>query len=492
MANPAAMRQMLVRMGLSNDGSAYAVDIQGLDELSEFSMMQDEQVVLFCKVLRRPGGTNVAGVNHPGFPVSMRAEDNLKSMCYWLRIKDCTQRPVTPPDVTMDGVRALIGYRDMVKAEVEPELPIISGSDWPKNIEAVEEYLRGCRGCTGVPLIYVVRPNEQVPAVGDDPEANYESLDDQLIARAPIYDPPVGAAEAQLNIKYLADRATVWTKMVKLSEDKEWWSYVRPGRTRRDGRLAFLGLKNHFLGASHVDNMAGRAERRLRDASYSGERRRWNFEKYVRCHIDQHAVLEGLVEHGYTGIDDRSKVRYLMDGIKTDKLDAVKTTVIADPQLRTDFDGTVGLYKDFIEQSKTLGSPNLESDMKVSSVGTDGIGGSSDVQPDMSIEDRYYTYKEYRDLSPAKKAGLKRKRSARGHKSGDGAKKQHPKGNGNGTSKSLTKKTVSKMIVSALKEITLDDKESDDADSNDDSSVEVTRNDIKKALGAKRRKNRQG
>lgn len=488
MANPAAMRQMLVRMGLSNEGAAYAVDTQGLDELPEFTMMQDEQVVLFCKVLRRPGGTNGDGNNHPGFPVSMRAEDNLKSLCYLLRIMECTQRTLLPADITVEGVRALIGYREMVKAEVEPDLPVITGSDWPKNIEAIEEFLRGCRGCTGVPLIYVIRSNEQVPDSDDDPGTNYESLDDQLIARAPIYDPADGDDEPQLNMKYLADRATVWTKMVKLSEDKEWWSYVRPGRTRRDGRLAFLGLKNHFLGASHVDNMAGRAERRLRDASYSGERRRWNFEKFVKCHIDQHAILEGLVEHGYNGIDDRSKVRFLIDGIRTDKLDAVKTTVIADPKLRTDFDGTVGLYKDFIEQSKTLGSPNLENDMKVSAVGTEGTGGGSDVDPDMSIEDRYYTYKEYRDLSPAKKAGLKRKRNARGHKSGDSAKKQHSKNNGNGKSKSLTKKTVSKMIVSALKEMTISDKESDDADS-DDSSIEVTRNEIKKALGAKRRKN---
>ena len=79
----------------------------------------------------------------------------------------------------------------------------------------------------------------------------------------------------------------------------------------------------------------------LQQTTYQGEKRRWNFEKYSRLHKEQHIILEGLVEFGYSGIDSRSKVRYLLGGIKTLELDSVKTQIMSSPALRSDFDGCV-------------------------------------------------------------------------------------------------------------------------------------------------------
>jgi hypothetical protein len=61
--------------------------------------------------------------------------------------------------------------------------------------------------------------------------------------------------------------------------------------------------------------------------------------------------MEGLVKHEYTGIDPRSKVRYLLDGIKTDKLDSVEARIMSDATLQNDFDACVTLYKDFIKHT---------------------------------------------------------------------------------------------------------------------------------------------
>ena len=146
--------------------------------------------------------------------------------------------------------------------------------------------------------------------------------------------------------------------------------------------------------------MSSRAEAKLKDTSYSGEKRRWNFEKYVKTHVDQHAILTGLVEHGYSGINDWSKVRHLMAGIKTKVLDPVKTQIMASAALRNDFDACVNLYKDFIEQSDDLGV----RDANISSVQSDrngatgksgsarGSGTNYDkIVPDNSVPDRYYT-----------------------------------------------------------------------------------------------------
>ena len=97
--------------------------------------------------------------------------------------------------------------------------------------------------------------------------------------------------------------------------------------------------------------MASKAERRLRDVNYHGEKRNWTFEKYVTVHKEQHHVLTNLEQHGYKGIDDRSKVRFLIDGIKTTRLDTVKATILSSDEYRADFDKCVTLYKDFIKQS---------------------------------------------------------------------------------------------------------------------------------------------
>jgi hypothetical protein len=67
---------------------------------------------------------------------------------------------------------------------------------------------------------------------------------------------------------------------------------------------------------------------------------------------EHHSVLTGLKEYGYSGIDDSSKVRHLLKGIKTTELDVLKSQVMASTTMRDDFPGTVELYSTFIKQMK--------------------------------------------------------------------------------------------------------------------------------------------
>jgi hypothetical protein len=72
----------------------------------------------------------------------------------------------------------------------------------------------------------------------------------------------------------------------------------------------------------------------------------------VQIHTEQHSVLNGLKDYGYAGIDDSSKVRHFLKGIKTTELDIFKTKVMASPSLRDYFTSTVELYSTFIKQMK--------------------------------------------------------------------------------------------------------------------------------------------
>ena len=87
-----------------------------------------------------------------------------------------------------------------------------------------------------------------------------------------------------------------------------------------------------------MDHMAAGADKNLAQCTYTGETRNWTFEKYAILRKEQHNILGSLKEHGYTGIEQRSKVRYLSKGINTTSINSVKIYIMSDEILRQDFD----------------------------------------------------------------------------------------------------------------------------------------------------------
>jgi hypothetical protein len=117
--------------------------------------------------------------------------------------------------------------------------------------------------------------------------------------------------------------------MANITRAHDCWTYVKPAQCTNDGRRDFLLLWDHFLGPNNVDNMDSEAEAKLGSVSYTGERKKWTWEKFLHIHAEQHAVLNGLTDYGYSGIDNGTNVRKLMEGINTDALDTVKASVLA-------------------------------------------------------------------------------------------------------------------------------------------------------------------
>ena len=76
---------------------------------------------------------------------------------------------------------------------------------------------------------------------------------------------------------------------------------------------------------NNIDYMAGEAEKTLASSAYHGKERNLTFEKCALLHLKQHQILEGLIPHGYIGIDLGLMVRQLNSGIKTNTLDKVKS-----------------------------------------------------------------------------------------------------------------------------------------------------------------------
>lgn len=298
-ANAIAMRAALVRIGFANDGAFSVVDVHGYNSIDELSSADAKSL---CHIIRKPGGVIPgAGGNvpNPGVFISARAEENLKLTIYFIKHRQRTSRGTAPADVTLQNIRSLKELMDDEEKHVDPDLPtdMFVNKDWTRRIEILLEHLRGRRGNTSkLPLVYVVRKEEAVQA---DPEDGWPTKIDEMIKRAPILDPngPGG-----YNATYLADREAVWHIIAALTRTHSCWTYVKVAQRTRNGRLAFQALYNHYLGPNNVDNLANDAERKLQSTTYTGEKRNWNFEKYVSTHVEQFNVLENLKEYGHTGI----------------------------------------------------------------------------------------------------------------------------------------------------------------------------------------------
>ena len=280
---------------------------------------------------------------------------------------------------------------------------------------------------------------------------------------------------------FLTDRQTVWDKISDLTREHECWTYVKPAQRARDGRQGFTLLFDHYLGQNSTANQASLAEMKLKNSSYQGERRRWNFERFVRMQVEQHEILNSLTKYGYSGIDDGSKVRYLLGGIKTKDLDPVKVQIMASPGLRQDYEGCVNLYQDYIAQHAPT-----QRDYNVSQVGSNkkdggskrrGGGGASFSEESLAgvkVDDCYYTPKEYASLDPKQKAKLKTVRHEHGHKPN---KKKKRLGGPNDDKLDKLGRQVS-QLVTALTGKKGEDSESDSDDSGDKSSSKSNRSHV--------------
>ena len=155
-----------------------------------------------------------------------------------------------------------------------------------------------------------------------------------------------------------------------------------------------MAFKNHYLGLNNIGNMAATAEHKLINATYRGEGRHWEFKRYSTLHKEQHTILEGLKEYGCAGMDEGSKTRHLLAGIKTTDLDSVKTQILCNAELRQDFAKCVVLFKDYIMQTKV----NKSQELNNSSTATRTETKQKKRQCQGRDEDRYYTIQDYKAL----------------------------------------------------------------------------------------------
>jgi hypothetical protein len=143
---------------------------------------------------------------------------------------------------------------------------------------------------------------------------------------------------------------------------------IKTFKAKCEGRGAFLAIWNHYW----LGHMADKAEEML-SSWYHTKIQIRTFRTLVLIYQKAHIIMEGLVELGYPGIDKRSKVCHMMNSIKTKTLDAAKAQIMANANLRTDFNACVTLFKDFIAQERSANG----NDQKIAALNVTGDSSSN-------------------------------------------------------------------------------------------------------------------
>jgi hypothetical protein len=92
-------------------------------------------------------------------------------------------------------------------------------------------------------------------------------------------------------------------------------------------------LATALLGGDRIISTGSTIVAKLQTFSYDGDRKNFNFDKYVTLHIEQHNLHADLTKYGVTPLDKSFTILWFQNGIKCSALDAVKASINANKAL---------------------------------------------------------------------------------------------------------------------------------------------------------------
>jgi hypothetical protein len=442
-ANLQAFRSALMRLGFPNAARVAMTDEDRENVTVEIlADLDDNTIEGICNTIKSPGGliNNPAAldanglaianvpvqIRNPGAYVPGRAEEAMQIACYMARHYVRTGRIITAQHITMARINRFKTYRATEREHKDPAdlMELAKPEKVQDFIDEFPEHLFAYDGQDGRPLSYVIRDTVAVPDEGDDPlfgedDCEYSSLRDEITARA-------AHGDAQFQI----DNARLFDKLKEaVLQYKTVYAWIKPFARGKDGRGAWLAFKAHYLGSSQLDTMANKAESRLENATYHGEKPCYSFETHVSIHQQAHKQINLATGTTWT---TREKVRKLPLSIQAKDMMVAVATVKANPALRGSWAETVNFLRDFVGPvpSEQRNISDISAEHRYRQGGRDGRGGrgggrgnrggrygargdrAADAERS-KVEDRYYKRSEWIKLEPDEQQEIRDLREGR-------------------------------------------------------------------------------
>ena len=382
-ANDAAWRTMYGRLGFSANAQTKLVTTEEINTLKDLrSIVSEDRSRAVVKAIRRPGG------NAAGESVSEKAEHNLRTAAYVACLWERTSRD------SMDVADIILTGTLFEKAERQMQLE----ESWNNDSQVFEaatdsqvknkfqevfdnliEMLEQVRGCTGIPLAYLVRDRLVPLADANDPANGYSTIDMELIARARIIKK---ANEGDDNLEEAGPEKRTNTANIDLVKlhtiaklvfgPTSMWVHAKSAAKVRNGRLELKYIWLNEFGPNAIDARVQKVKKDIAAIAYTGEKKNFKWPNYVGRHKSCHNTMAKLVPHGYSDFTAREKVTYLIGGVKCNDLDVPINTIQSNAKYRSDFEESQLFIAEHIRMVKERSS---HQDRGISKVDTSGRGG---------------------------------------------------------------------------------------------------------------------
>ena len=217
---------------------------------------------------------------------------------------------------------------------------------WGENIKRALEDIR--REASGTPLAYIIRPNIHPLPEADEPEANFDTFDEQLIARKPIVkharrnspeEDCENAGPSWKRPEVNADNRRFHALIVKAIENTSMRVHIEPTMDTKDGRRAYFLLCRNLQTRHEVELKSKENMTKLRSLNWTKDTMSWTLDKYRAGHKMCHPVQNKLnCEHGFQDILPRDKVNLFLEGIRNPGFDSAIIAIKDNPAMREDFE----------------------------------------------------------------------------------------------------------------------------------------------------------
>ncbi len=312
---------MFKRVLLFNQGAAEALyNDQMMMTLDVLQDLTNNIIKELCRAIRKPGGDG------SGHQISELSVTPLKLFAFWARHMWRTSRGVDDwTDTTYDKIKTLTNQKTLEESLLDtkpPETPAMTLEPHlaAKAFNDMLILLGKMRGIAGHPLSYVPRPNLKGPNDADpddktedpppfgQPGSPYVSIDNKLCRRVPKLRTDLTHFQLSASLEtletdvpfepsFLADMARVYNILYSCWGKANWWHHMKKFSKTKNGRQVSWTLHTLLLGGRQVVLTGNAICTKLQSFRYEGDRKNFNFDKYVNLHIEQHNQHADLQEY---------------------------------------------------------------------------------------------------------------------------------------------------------------------------------------------------
>lgn len=438
---------------------------EGINAVTDLSDFDDATLKQVSENLKRPGGTidaQGAIVRTQPFVLGAKSLLRLKAATKLVKYYETVGRDINSLNMKWDPVmKTFIEHWQALvdrKEESTPDIPMIT-----KNLaitkwsEAFMDFLHRVVGSRTIPLAYVVREDENVPAIAPNRATNqpyaeeFGSVEVELINRA-----------KHNHALFRDDNSKVYYYLEEATRTTSFAASIKPFQRSKNGRGAFLALVSQYAGEDKWRAELKKQDDLLHNRKWKGNTN-LSLDRFISQHRNAYVSMSQCAEHVPFQLPNAlTRVTYLLDAIECN--DHALQASIA---LVKNDDGPTGKLSDF-EKTASFLLPNCPVSKKRNQSGTKRSFGATVSEIDAKtirtgvgkatgVALRFHTKKEYAQLSKEEKDELREHRDSlqtqgKSRKLSTSGQKKSKGGSANSVSSANIEKMVASAIAKGLKD----------------------------------------